>query len=320
MPARVWTALAGLIAVLLIAVVGLDQWQSRRGEVSLFGLPWLSSPAPGTSSRTPAAPKPTAGPKPPAVQNPKDPLPARPASAALPAPQVPPVSQAQPAPVTAPRVAVIIDNLGARRDVFDPLRDIRRPLTVAVLPGLPLSEWTAREAAQAGMEVILDLPMEPYRFPEVDPGPGALLMAMGPQELQAQVGAHLASVPGAVGVTNHMGSRMTEDRTRMRTVLEVLAGRRLFLVDGLASNLSVAYDEAKALGLRAGRRQILVDHAAGEAGDRVQWDDVAGWAERRGEVIVIAHGHPLTARLLREYVPRWEARGIRLVPVSQLAR
>lgn len=290
MPARVWTALAGLIAVLLIAVVGLDQWQSRRGEASLFGLPSWSSPAPATPSRAPAAPKP------------RDPRPA------------------PPAPVSAPRVAVIVDDLGARRDVFDPLRDIRRPLTVAILPGLPLSQWTAREAAQAGMEVILDLPMEPYRFPEVDPGPGALLMAMGPQELQAQVGAHLASVPGAVGVTNHMGSRMTEDRARMRSVLEVLAGRRLFLVDGLASNLSVAYDEAKALGLRAGRRQIVVDHAAGEAGDRVRWDEVAWWAERRGEVIVIAHGHPLTARLLREYVPRWEARGIRLVPVSQLAR
>jgi polysaccharide deacetylase 2 family uncharacterized protein YibQ len=293
MPARVWTALAGLIAVLLIAVVGLDQWQSRRGEASLFGLPGWSSPAPATPSRAPAAPRP------------RDPLPAPPAP---------------PATVSAPRVAVIVDDLGARRDVFDPLRDIRRPLTVAILPGLPLSGWTAREAAQAGMEVILDLPMEPYRFPEVDPGPGALLMAMGPQELQAQVGAHLASVPGAVGVTNHMGSRMTEDRARMRTVLEVLAGRRLFLVDGRASNLSVAYDEAKALGLRAGRRQIVVDHAAGEAGDRVRWDEVAWWAERRGEVIVIAHGHPLTARLLREYVPRWEARGIRLVPVSQLAR
>jgi len=70
-----------------------------------------------------------------------------------------------------------------------------------------LSEWTAREAAQAGMEVLLDLPMEPYRYPEVDPGPGSLLMAMSAQELQRQVGAHLASVPGAVGVTNHMGSR-----------------------------------------------------------------------------------------------------------------
>jgi len=229
-------------------------------------------------------------------------------------------SPAPPGLAGAPRVAIIVDDLGSRRDVFDVLRDIRRPLTVAVLPGLPLSGWTAREAAQAGMEVLLDLPMEPYRFPEVDPGPGALLMAMSPRELQAQMGAHLASVPGAVGVTNHMGSRMTEDRPRMRSVLEVMAGRRLFLVDGLTSNLSVAYDEAKAQGLRAGRRQVIVDHASGEAGDRVRWDEVAWWAESRGEVIVIAHGHPLTARLLREYVPRWEARGMRLVPVSQLAR
>ena len=313
MPARVWTALAGLIAVLLIAVVGLDQWQSRRGEPSLFGIPWGSSPAPAASAPVRAVPKP------------RDPLPASSVPAAAPVPRAShaptPVSPQSPlSQMSAPRVAIIVDDLGARRDVFDPLRDIRRPLTVAVLPGLPLSQWTAREAAQAGMEVILDLPMEPYRFPEVDPGPGALLMTMSAQELQAQVGAHLASVPGAVGVTNHMGSRMTEDRARMRTVLEVLAGRRLFLVDGLASNLSLAYDEAKALGLRAGRRQIIVDHKGGEAGDRVRWDEVAWWAERRGEVIVIAHGHPLTARLLREFVPRWEARGIRLVPVSQLAR
>ena len=294
MPARVWTALAGLITVLVVAVVGLDQWQARRGETSLFGLPWRASPTPAASA--PAPPKP------------------RELSPAISSPQAPPGLTGS------PRVAVIVDDLGARRDVFDVLRDLRRPLTVAVLPGLPLSQWTAREAAQSGMEVLLDLPMEPYRFPEVDPGPGALLMAMSAQELQAQIGAHLASVPGAVGVTNHMGSRMTEDRARMRTVLGVLAGRRLFLVDGLTSNLSVAYDEAKAQGLRAGRRQIIVDHVSGEAGDRVRWDEVAWWAESRGEVIVIAHGHPLTARLLREYVPRWEARGMRLVPVSQLAR
>src|SRR5215468_8251993 len=293
MPARVWTALAGLITVLLVAVVGLDQWQARRGEASLFGLPWRASPSPAASA--------------PVLPRPKELSP-------------PPAATPSPGRAGALRIAVIVDDLGARRDVFDGLREIRRPLTVAVLPGLPLSEWTAREALQSGMEVLLDLPMEPYRFPEVDPGPGALLMAMSAQEMQAQIGAHLASVPGAVGVTNHMGSRMTEDRARMRTVLEVIAGRRLFLVDGLTSNLSVAYDEAKAQGLRAGRRQVIVDHGAGESGDRVRWDEVAWWAETRGEVIVIAHGHPLTARLLREYVPRWESRGMRLVPVSQLAR
>jgi polysaccharide deacetylase 2 family uncharacterized protein YibQ len=117
-----------------------------------------------------------------------------------------------------------------------------------------------------------------------------------------------------------MGSRLTEDRPRIRALLEVLAARRLFLVDAYTSSQSVAFDEARDKGVRAARRHILVDHARGEAGDRALWDQVAGWAERRGEVVVVAHGHPLTVRLLKEYVPRWEARGLRLVPVSQLAR
>ncbi len=290
MPARVWQALVGIIVLLLVAVVGLDQWQARRGEASLFGSDLL-----GLGRGRPTAPILAALPR------------------GNPGPETAP-------PPGAPRVAVIVDDLGARRDVFDVLREIRRPLTVAVMPARPLSATIARDAARAGMEVLLDLPMEPYRYPELDPGPGALLMSMPPAEIQQAVGAHLEAVAPAVGVMNRMGSRLTEDRARMRALLEVLAARRLFLVDAYTSSQSVAFDEARDVGVRAARRQILVDHARGEVGDRARWDEVAGWAERHGEVIVVAHGHPLTVRLLKEYVPRWEARGLRLVPVSQLAR
>jgi polysaccharide deacetylase 2 family uncharacterized protein YibQ len=292
-PARVWQALAGLIVLLLIAVVGLDQWQARGGEASLFGRGLL-----GSSPSRKVAPAPSALPR---------------TDAALEGAPTPP-------PPGAPRVAVIVDDLGGRRDVFDVLREIRRPLTVAVLPALPLSASIARDAFRSGMEVLLDVPMEPYRYPELDPGPGMLTATMAPGEIQKAVGTQLETVAAAVGVMNRMGSRLTEDRSRMRAMLEVLAARRLFLVDAYTSSQSLAFDEARRAGVRAARRQVLVDHARGEAGDRVRWDEVAGWAERRGEVVVVAHGHPLTVRLLKEYVPRWEARGLRLVPVSTLAR
>jgi polysaccharide deacetylase 2 family uncharacterized protein YibQ len=291
MPARVWQALAGIIVLLLVAVVGLDRWQARRGEASLFGSDLLAF----GRARS-----------------------AVPESRALARPG--PAAETAPLPPGAPRVAIIVDELGGRRDVFDTLREIRRPLTVAVQPALPLSAAIARDAVRSGMEVLLDLPMEPYRYPELDPGPGALLMSMPTAEIQQMVGAHLATVAPAVGVINRMGSRLTEDRPRMRAMVEVLAKRRLFLVDAYTSSQSVAYDEARGAGVRAARRQILVDHAAGEAGDRARWDEVAGWAERRGEVTVVVHDHPLTVRLLKEYVPRWEARGLRLVPVSYVAR
>jgi uncharacterized protein len=281
MPARVWQALVGLIVVLLIAVVGLDQWQSRHGEASLFGV--------SRSARSPVTPI-------------RDEL------------RRPPGREPAPAPAHGPaRVAIVLDEMGGRRDVFESIRDLRRPVTLALLPALPLAQSMAREASRSGMEVLLDLPMEPYRYPQMDPGPGAILMSMPPDEIRRLVGRHLEALPGVVGVTNHMGSRLTEDRARMRVVLEVLAARRLFLVDAYTSNLSVAYDEAREIGLRAARRQLVLDPAR-----EASWAEVATWAGRGHDVVVIAPGQPLTARLLREYIPRWEARGLRLVHVSEL--
>ena len=102
MPARVWTALAGLIAVLLIAVVGLDQWQSRRGEPSLFGLSW-GSPTPTAFAPARAVPKP------------RDPRTASPAPAASSAPHASlarqsPLPPQSPLSLTfAPRVAIIVE-------------------------------------------------------------------------------------------------------------------------------------------------------------------------------------------------------------------
>ena len=285
MPTRVWHALVGVIVVLVAAVVGLDQWQARRGEASLFQSPWPSrgserSPVKGDSGSFAPGPR---------------------------------------QPSRGPRVAVIVDELGSRRDVLESLRRLGRPVAVAILPGRPHSQVIAREASVQGMEVLLDLPMEPYRYPQVDPGPGAVLMSTPQGEIRRLVARHLETLPGVVGVTNHMGSRLTEDRAHMRAILSELAARRLFLVDGYASNLSVAYDEARAMGVRAARRHIAVEQSRSEGAERASWSEVTAWTGRHGEAIVIAHGQPQALRLLQEYIPRWEAAGLRLVPVSELA-
>ena len=241
-------ALVGLIVVLVAAVVGLDQWQARRGEASLFQSPW----SPRGSERSPVG--------------------GDTRSVAL--------GQSEYAarqPSRGPRVAVIVDELGSRRDVLESLRNLGRQVTVAILPGRPHSQTIAREASGQGMEVLLDLPMEPYRYPQVDPGPGAVLMSTPQGEIRRLVARHLETLPGAVGVTNHMGSRLTEDRAHMRAILRELAGRRLFLVDAYASNWSVAYDEARAMGVRAARRHIAVEQSRGEGAERASLSEVTAW-------------------------------------------
>ena len=218
------------------------------------------------------------------------------------------------------RVAVIVDELGGRADVAERVLALRRPVAVAVLPELPLSRRIARDAARAGLEVLVQLPLEPYRFPEADPGAGVLLAAMAPAEVTRRTRQHLAAVPGAVGVVTRMGSRFTEERGQMRAVLEPVLLQGLFFVDSVTSSRSVGYDLARALGVPAGRRQVFVDPDESESTARAGLRAVERWATSRGAVLAIAHGRLLTVRLLEEALPGWEARGVRLVPVSELVK
>jgi len=231
-----------------------------------------------------------------------------------------PAPASPPPPAGRPRVAMIVDELGTRADVAERLLALRRPVAVAVLPDLPLSRRIARDAARAGLEVLVQLPLEPYRFPETDPGPGVLLTSMAPEEVTRRTRQHLAAVPGAVGVVTRMGSRFTEDRRQMRAVLEPVFLQGLFFVDSLTSQRSVGYELARALGIPAGRRQVFVDPDESEATARERLDAVERWAASRGAVLAIGHGRLLTVRLLEEALPRWEARGLRLVPVSELVK
>jgi len=289
--ARLGRGLLLLIVLLSGLIVLLDRLQVRRGETSVFVLLWPGRGGlPAGLTASPVSPPPRPAPVPTPAQS-----------------------------HAGPRLAIIIDDLGGRSDVFETLKSLARPLTVAVLPELPLSARIAAEAPRAGMEVLLHLPLEPYHYPEVDPGPGALLMAMPVEEAVQLVQKHLAAFPVA-GVSTHMGSRFTEDRERMGRILEPIKERGLFFVDSLTSNQSVAWRVAQEMGIPALRRHVFLDPELDELTVRRELQAAVALAERRGAAVAIGHGHPLTLRLMQEMIPRWEARGIRLVKASELLR
>ena len=87
------------------------------------------------------------------------------------------------------------------------------------MPFTPYSKTLAEEIHRKGREVILHLPMEPYGYPEVKAGEGALLQEMDESELIRQLSKDLEAVPYVKGVSNHMGSRMMEDPEKIRIIL-----------------------------------------------------------------------------------------------------
>ena len=108
------------------------------------------------------------------------------------------------------------------------------PLTIAVLPGLPNSEKAASAVRAAGKELILHQPMQ--AIGGQNPGPGAIRLGMGAHEVERIVEANLLTVPGAVGMNNHMGSAVTADLGIMESVEEVAKSRGIYYLDSLTTS------------------------------------------------------------------------------------
>lgn len=227
-----------------------------------------------------------------------------------------------------PRVALVIDDLGQRLDgPAAELLALPVPLTMAVLPGLPHSRAISRRAsAVAGAdtlpprELFLHLPMQPLDYPATDPGPDALLVGMDPAEALARLDRALASVPGAVGVNNHMGSAATADSLLMSVLMDALASRGLRFLDSLTTPRSLATAAARRAGVPCARNRLFLDvEHLDEAAISARLAELVAVARRTGQAVGIGHPHAATAAVLAREVPRYAEEGVRFVTVSALS-
>ena len=218
-----------------------------------------------------------------------------------------------------PRLAVIVDDLGNDAEAVGRIASWRFPVSGAVLPALPGSEPAARALERSGKEVLLHLPMEPKGYPTVRPGPGVVLTSQSEEEIARVLETDLASVPGAVGVNNHMGSVATADRRVMRSVAGVLSRRGLFFVDSRTTDATVAREAAEAAGVPAASRRVFLDDTPQEEAIRKQLAEAVAQARSEGSAIAIGHPHAATLAVLEQELPQLQA-DVRLVRVSELVK
>jgi polysaccharide deacetylase 2 family uncharacterized protein YibQ len=230
----------------------------------------------------------------------------------------PPVPEAH--PVIRAKVAIIIDDLGSDMEALSEITGLGLPVCVAVLPMLPHSKDTAVAAHKAGLEVLLHLPMQPDGESMRGLGPGALMEHMDRSEMVKTVSEDLSSVPGAVGVNNHMGSGLTADAKAMRELMVLLKGRGLFFVDSRTTPATVALDMAKEEGIKAVPRKVFLDDLDDTAEVKKQIDRLVEIAVRDGYAVAIGHPRKATIEALKEELPGMRERGVAVVRVSELVR
>lgn len=214
-------------------------------------------------------------------------------------------------------IAIVIDDLGYNSANLSIYAQIRQPITVSVLPNLQFSNQVS-EALHKRFEVILHLPMEPKGTPDIEKN--TILAGMKLEEIRAIVNADLDNLKYAKGVSNHMGSKATEDPATMDQVCAVLKQRSIYWLDSFVTPKSAGIASARAAGIRYARRDIFLDNRKESDYIRQQLNKLKAQAARAGYAVGIGHDRKITLETLRDELPRIAAEGYKFVFVSAIAQ
>jgi polysaccharide deacetylase 2 family uncharacterized protein YibQ len=128
----------------------------------------------------------------------------------------------------APCLAVLIDDLGRHPRRLRQLLALPLDVTYSVLPHAQHSALAMLAVRAAQREYWLHLPLEPTNRQSVT-DETVVLSSAG--SIEAGLLTSLAALPGALGVTSHMGSAFTADEQAVRRLLRQMKPLGLPLLD-----------------------------------------------------------------------------------------
>ncbi len=230
---------------------------------------------------------------------------------------------AHPAPLGdgRPKISIVISGMGlAEAPTRLALQRLPAAISLAFSPyGEGLQEWVA-QARMRGHEVLLELPMEPYDYPENDPGPQALLTSLSAEENTGRLEWLLSRVAGYAGVTNFFGGKFLTAETALGPVMAELKGRGLMIVDNQSASRSKIPDIARRIGMPFVSASTQLDKDLSAAGI----DEALAALERRalaeGQAAAAGNTLPLTIERIGLWAEKLHERGITLAPVTALVQ
>jgi len=221
----------------------------------------------------------------------------------------------------APRVALIISGLGVSANVTaDAIAKMPGAVTLAFMPyGTDIERLVAR-ARGAGHEILLQVPMEPFAYPDNDSGPQTLLTSLTPEQNLERLYWLMSRFQGYVGIIGAMGARFTASEQSFGPVLRETAKRGLIFVDDGASPRSIAGRIANATtSLGFAKADVVLDAVA----TPTEIDHALGRLElaAREHTFAVGIASPLPVSI--DHVATWakaaEGRGLLLVPITAVA-
>jgi len=219
-----------------------------------------------------------------------------------------------------PRIAVIVGGLGiSAAGTADAAGMLPSFVTFALSPyGADLPKFAERARAE-GHELLLQLPMEPFDYPDNDPGPQTLLTSLPVEQNMDRLQWLMSRFQGYVGVISSMGARFTSSEQALKPVLTDTARRGLIYVDDGASTRSIAGQMAGAQNMPFAKTDVVIDAVPTPTEIDHALTRLEMAARQNGVAVGLASAQPATVERIAQWAKKIEDRGFVLVPISMVA-
>ncbi|WP_449393996.1 divergent polysaccharide deacetylase family protein [Devosia riboflavina] len=220
---------------------------------------------------------------------------------------------------TGPRIALIVTGLGINEQgSLDAIAQLPDLVTLAFAPYGKALQNTVTVARGGGHEVMLEVPLEPFDFPQNDPGPHTLLTGEAPRDNLEKLFWLMARFGGYFGIINNMGARFTASAGDFGPVMEELGARGVGYIDDGSSNRSVSAQLASANKVPYARASMLIDANPARSSILSALDSLEAEAVEHGSAIGIVSALPISIQAVSEWSAGLDSKGIALVPASAL--
>jgi hypothetical protein len=219
-----------------------------------------------------------------------------------------------------PRVSLIVGGLGLKAShTLAAINDLPPEVTLSFVPYADDLQVWINKAREAGHETLIELPMEPYDYPNVDPGPQTLLTTATAQENTRRLNVLLGRTTGYVGVINYQGAKFVTDRRAVMPVLSAIAARGLVFVHDGAATRSILPEAATASKTQVHTADRILDaEPSADAIDR-ELLQLEALAVQKGRALGLGFAYPVTIEQLRLWTAELNAKGYQLTPASAYA-
>jgi len=220
----------------------------------------------------------------------------------------------------APRIALIVGGLGVSTSATaDAIAKLPGAVTLGFVPYGNEAAVLVSRARDGGHEVLLQVPMEPFQYPDNDPGPQTLLTSLTPPQNIDRLYSLMSRFQGYVGLANTMGARFTASEPSFGPILRETAKRGLIFVDDGSNPRSLAGRIAGANNLPFAKADVILDSVPTPDEIDRALSRLEMTARERGVAVGISSALPVSIGHIAKWAKEAQSRGLLLVPISAVA-